>query len=76
MAIQLSSIPPDLIRSCELLTGRLQLDAVLHVLSDYPRLIADLRKANALLHDFDNESKELDLIVDRLRLIAFAINEL
>lgn len=76
MVIHISSIPPDLIRSCELLTGRLQLDAVLHVISDYPQQIAEIRKLRSRLNDFDQESLELDQCVTKLKQIAALISEL
>lgn len=62
-------IPPDLIKSACLYTGREPFEAVCHVLNDYPRLIADLRTARRRLSDFDAESDALD---DRLAALHVA----
>lgn len=66
-------IPPDLIQSACLYTGREPFEAVCHVLNDYPRLIADLRTARLRLADFDSESASFD---DRLAALHRACLEL
>lgn len=66
-------IPPDLIQSACLYTGREPFEAVCHVLNDYPRLIADLRAARLRLADFDSESASFD---DRLAALHRACLEL
>ena len=53
-------IPPDLVKSACLYTGREPFEAVCHVLNDYPRLISDLRTARLRLADFDSESATFD----------------
>ncbi len=62
-------IPPDLIKSACLYTGREPLEAVCHVLNDYPRLVSDLRSARRRLADFDLESSVFD---DRLAALHAA----
>ena len=66
-------IPPDLIHSACLYTGREPFEAVCHVLNDYPRLIADLRIARRRLADFDAESTHFD---ERLELLHDACRQL
>lgn len=70
------TIPPDLIRTACLLTGREPFEAVCHVLSDYPRLISDLREARRRLLDIDQESENIDLVIEKLGHISRLINEL
>ena len=62
-------IPPALIKTACLYTGREPFEAVCHVLNDYPRLIADLREARRRLSDLDAESDALD---DRLAALHVA----
>lgn len=71
--VKLSDIPPDLIQSACLYTGREPLEAVCHVLHDYPRLISDLRTAQRKLIDFDTESADFD---QRLELLQQACRKL
>lgn len=66
-------IPPDLIQSACLYTGREPFEAVCHVLNDYPRLISELRAARRRLSDFDAESASFD---DRLAALHRACLEL
>lgn len=69
-------IPTDLVQSACQYTGREPAEAVCYVLSDYPRLISDLREARRRLLDFDNESENLDSIVDKLNRISLLIQDL
>lgn len=69
-------IPPDLIRSAVLYTGKQPLEAVCSVLSDYPRLISDLRAARRRLSDFDDEARSFDDRLNSLRLACENILDL
>ncbi|AXH75270.1 MAG: hypothetical protein [Inoviridae sp.] len=73
---KLSNIPPDLIQSACLYTGREPFEAVCHVLNDYPRLIADLRSASRRLAALDSESASLDARLDALHLACQQILDL
>ena len=73
---KLSNIPPDLIESACLYTGREPFDAVCHVLSDYPRLIAELREARRRLSDFDAESASFDARLEALQSACLHMLEL
>lgn len=70
-------IPDYLVKQCELYApGHAALDAVCHVLQDYPRLLSDHRKLRTRLADIDNEGVQLDDLLTRLRAIAAEIQEL
>lgn len=69
-------IPPDLIQSACLYTGREPFEAVCHVLNDYPRLIADLRTARLRLSDFDAETASFYDRLDKLQAACSLILEL
>ena len=73
---KLSNIPPDLIRSACLYTGREPLEAVCHVLSDYPRLIADLRATRRQISEFHQESENIDSVIEKLAHISLLIQDL
>jgi len=51
-------------------------DAVERLVDSYGGLLADLRQLRSRLGDFDSESAELDALVERLRSIARAIDQL
>lgn len=54
-------IPPHLIKQAQLYApGREASDAVCHILDDYPRLVAQVRKLSAGLADFQHESADFD----------------
>jgi hypothetical protein len=64
-------IPSHLIKQAQLYApSRDALDAVCHVLTDYPRLIADLRQARSRLAQLDAESADLDQLVSDLQVVA------
>ena len=56
----LIDVPPYLIKQCELYAVARGSDAVLQVLSAYPSLVADYRKQQRKLADFDAESLDFD----------------
>lgn len=70
-------IPPHLIKQAQLYApSRDALDAVCHVLSDYPRLVADLRQMRSRLAQLDAESTSLDALVSDLQVLARKILDL
>lgn len=70
-------IPDYLVKQSQLYApSRDALDAVCHVLQDYPRLVAESRKMRARLADIDNESADLDQLISNLQQIAFSILDL
>lgn len=70
-------IPDYLIKQCELYApGHASLDAVCHVLQDYPRVVGDLRQLRRRVADLDSESGQLDDLVSRLKGIAAEIQDL
>lgn len=70
-------IPAHLVKEAQLYApSRDALDAVCYVLSDYPRLVAELRSMRSRLADFDRESSDLDALLDRLRDLARQVLEL
>lgn len=70
-------IPERLILQAELYApGHAALDAVCHVLEDYPRVVGDLRQLRRRVADLDSESVQLDDLVARLKRIAAEIQEL
>jgi hypothetical protein len=70
-------IPPYLIKQAQLYApSRDALDAVCHVLSDYPRLVADLRQARSRLAQLDTESADLDQLVLSFQDLARQILDL
>ncbi|MNG17899.1 hypothetical protein D3C84_1019190 [compost metagenome] len=70
-------IPLYLINDAQLYApGRDALDAVCHVLSDYPRLVADVRRMRSRLAQLDAESADLDARLDALQVACRAILDL
>jgi len=70
-------LPTHLIKQAQLYApSRDPLDAVCHVLADYPRLVAETRQMRSRLADFDRESSDLDQLVADLQQIARNILEL
>lgn len=70
-------IPPYLIRDAQLYApSRDALDAVCHVLADYPRLVAEVRQMRSRLSQFDAESAELDQLISELQHIARRVLDL
>jgi hypothetical protein len=70
-------IPDYLVKEAQLYApSRDALDAVCHVLQDYPRLVAESRKMRSRLADIDNESADLDQLISNLQQIARSILDL
>lgn len=70
-------LPAVLIRDAELYApGRKGSDAVEWILSDYPRLVGELRQARRQLDDFNAESAELDQLLDQLKTICRRVLDL
>lgn len=70
-------IPAYLIKQAQLYApSRDALDAVCHVLTDYPRLVADLRQMRSRLAQLDSESADLDALVSELQQIARRVLDL
>jgi hypothetical protein len=70
-------IPDHLVKQSQLYApSRDALDAVCHVLQDYPRLVAESRKMRARLADIDRESADLDQLISNLQQIARSILDL
>lgn len=61
-------IPSHLIREARFYApGRSDLDAVCHLLADYPNLAAEVRKLRSRVADFDRESAQFDARLDALQ---------
>lgn len=70
-------IPPHLIREAQLYApSRDPLDAVCHVLQDYPKVVGELRQLRRRVRQLDNEGAELDELLSRLKSISRDILEL
>jgi len=70
-------IPAYLIKQAQLYApSRDALDAVCHVLTDYPRLVADVRQMRSRLAQLDAESSSLDALVSDLQVLARKILDL
>ena len=70
-------IPSYLVKSAQLYApSRDALDAVCHVLADYPRLVADVRRMRSRLAQLDAESADLDQLVSDLQVLARKILDL
>lgn len=70
-------IPAYLIKQAQLYApSRDALDAVCHVLTDYPRLVADVRQMRGRLAQLDAESSDLDQLVSDLQVLARKILDL
>lgn len=70
-------IPSYLIREAQLYApSRDPLDAVCHVLQDYPKVVGELRQLRRRVHQLDNEGAELDDLLSRLKAISRDILEL
>lgn len=70
-------IPTYLIKDATLYApSRDPLEAVCHVLQDYPKVIAELRQLRRRMADIDRESSELDQRLDDLQRACRAILEL
>lgn len=70
-------IPTYLIKDATLYApSRDPLDAVCHVLQDYPRLVSEVRELRRRVADFDRESSELDQRLDALQQACRAILDL
>lgn len=73
----LLEIPSHLIKQAQLYApSRDALDAVCHVLNDYPRLVADVRQMRSRLAQLDAESADLDHLVSELQQIARRVLDL
>lgn len=70
-------IPSYLVKQAQLYApSRDALDAVCHVLTDYPRLVADVRQMRSRLAQLDAESADLDQLVLELQAIARKVLDL
>lgn len=70
-------IPDHLVRDAALYApSRDPLDAVCHVLADYPRVVAELRQARSRLAQIDSESFALDTRLEALQHACRAILDL
>ncbi len=70
-------IPPNLIKDAQLYAPtRDALDAVCFVLTDYPRLVSEVRQLRRRVAQLDQESTVFDNRLDALRLACLAVLEL
>lgn len=70
-------VPSYLVKQAQLYApSRDALDAVCHVLTDYPRLVADVRQMRSRLAQLDAESADLDQLVSELQHIARRVLDL
>lgn len=70
-------IPAYLVREAQLYAPtRDALDAVCHVLTDYPRLVAEVRQMRSRLAQFNAESADLDQLISELQHIARRVLDL
>ncbi|WP_137885719.1 hypothetical protein [Pseudomonas sp. 2FE] len=70
-------IPPQLIRDAQLYApSRDALDAVCHVLSDYPRLVAETRQLRSRVAQLDREGADLDSRLEALHAACRGILDL
>lgn len=70
-------IPHHLIRQAEMYApGRDPLDAVCHVLEDYPRLVGEVRQLGRRVADLDREELEFDKRLAALQEACRAILDL
>lgn len=70
-------IPPHLVSDARLYApGLNDLDAVCHILEDYPRTVAELRSLRSRVADIDREGFELDQRLEALRRACEAVLEL
>ena len=70
-------IPLYLIKDAQLYApGRDALDAVCHVLADYPRLVSEARQMRSRLAQLDQEAADLDALLENLQRISRQILDL
>jgi hypothetical protein len=70
-------IPTHLVKDAALYApSRDPLDAVCHVLQDYPRLVSEVRELRRRVTDLDGEGAELDDLLARLQHVARQILDL
>lgn len=70
-------VPPYLVDQARLYApSRDATDAVCHLLSDYPRLVSEVRQMRSRLAQLDRESADLDQLVADLQQIARRVLEL
>lgn len=73
----LLDLPSYLVRdACLYAPGRSELDAVCHVLADYPRLVSEVRDLRRRLDGIDRESAQLDELIEQLQGICRQILDL
>lgn len=74
---RLLDLPSYLVRdACLYAPGRSELDAVCHVLADYPRLVSEVRDLRRRLDGIDRESAQLDELIEQLQGICRQILDL
>lgn len=70
-------LPQHLVRDAALYSpSRDPLDAVCHVLEDYPRLVAEVRQLRSQLREFNTEASAFDERLERLQASCRAILDL
>lgn len=70
-------IPSHLVKLAALYApSREPLDAVCHILDDYPKIVAELRQARSRLLQIDRESADLDARLEALQDACKAILDL
>ena len=70
-------LPTHLVKQATLYApSRDPVDAVSHVLADYPKLVAELRQARSRLSQLDREASDLDARLERLQDACRAILDL
>lgn len=73
----LLDLPSHLVRDARLYApGRSDLDAVCHVLADYPRLVSEVRDLRRRLDGMDRDTAHLDDLIEQLQAICRRILEL
>ncbi|MCY1357891.1 hypothetical protein D9M68_937220 [compost metagenome] len=70
-------IPAELVREAHFYApGRTDLDAVCHLLTDYPKLAAEVRKLRSRVADLDREGADFDARLETLQAACRAILDL
>lgn len=70
-------IPPHLVSEARLFApGRADIDAICHVLADYPRLVSETRQMRRRLLDLDRDQSDFDTRLEALQHACQAILDL